>query len=283
MSEKAQLPSLTIRRILVALDSSEHSQAALQAAADMAALLDAKLVGLFVEDINLLHVAQLSFVNEVRFPRAEVRSFDQADMEQHWRAQAVQVRYELATIARFKQIPYSFKIVRGPVAAHLLRAALDADLLALGRLGRSLPGRARLGSTAQMAVFQASGAVLLAHAGIDLQQPVVLIYDGTPEANRALVFAADLARLNGRLRVLVWTEDDETASKFRQEIIAQVQVAEIEISFRRVHPGEQDQLRAMVENNAFGLFVIGSSLSQLPSPILQTLLDECDYPILIVR
>jgi nucleotide-binding universal stress UspA family protein len=47
----------TIRRILVALDASPHSFAALEAAAHLAAHLEAELFGLYVEDENLLRGA----------------------------------------------------------------------------------------------------------------------------------------------------------------------------------------------------------------------------------
>ncbi len=281
MSEKTSI--LNIRRILVALDSSEHSQAALQAAADMAELLDAELAGIFVEDINLLHTAQLSFVNEIRFPMAEVCKFDQAQMEQYWQAQAAQARHELAVIARSKQISHSFEIVRGAVTSQLLNAALNADLLALGRLGRSLPGRTRLGSTAQTSVSQASGSVLLMGDGFNLRQPLVLIYDGTPAAQRALAVAIELARLNGRLRVLIWADDDEVDVQYRQKIFAQLHNGGIEISFGHIYPDPQSQLRTTLMNNALGLFVIGGAASQIPASILHIILEELDHPILLVR
>lgn len=281
MSEKES--NLSIRRILVALDTSKHSQAALQAAADMAELLGAELMGIFVEDINLLHVAQLSFVNEIRYPMAEVRKFDQPQMEQHWQAQAAQARYGLAAVAHSKQIPHSFEIVRGAVASQLLHAAVETDLLALGRLGNSLPGRSRLGSTAQTAVSQARGSVLLMGGEIDLQQPLVAIYDGTSAARRALVVAVKLARLNGRLRVLIWTDDDEIVVQYRQEIFARLHDSDIEISFGRIYPDAQHLLRTYLENNACGLFVIGRTTSQLPSAILDIILEELDCPILLVR
>jgi K+-sensing histidine kinase KdpD len=41
---------LTIKRILVALDASSHSNAALRMATELASQLDAELTGIFVED-----------------------------------------------------------------------------------------------------------------------------------------------------------------------------------------------------------------------------------------
>ena len=52
MNERELEP--TIRRILVALDASPHSLAALEAASELADALKAELVGIFVEDVNLL-------------------------------------------------------------------------------------------------------------------------------------------------------------------------------------------------------------------------------------
>ena len=48
-----------VRTILVALDASPGSMAALEAGARVAARLDAELVGLYVEDENLLKVGDL--------------------------------------------------------------------------------------------------------------------------------------------------------------------------------------------------------------------------------
>ncbi|HSL81665.1 MAG TPA: universal stress protein, partial [Thermoanaerobaculia bacterium] len=52
----------TIRRILVALDASADSAAALEAATALAALFGAELQGLYVEDLNFVRLPELSMV-----------------------------------------------------------------------------------------------------------------------------------------------------------------------------------------------------------------------------
>ena len=54
------------RRILVAIDTSPHGSAALEAAARLATELRAELEGLFIEDINLLRLAGLPFAREIQ-------------------------------------------------------------------------------------------------------------------------------------------------------------------------------------------------------------------------
>jgi len=51
--------TLKIRRVLVAMDASPHSRAALEAAIELASHFEAELRGLFVEDINMLRAVGL--------------------------------------------------------------------------------------------------------------------------------------------------------------------------------------------------------------------------------
>ena len=55
----------SIKRILVPLDASMHSQAALKAGIKLAASFKAQLIALFVEDIHLLQLSELSFAREI--------------------------------------------------------------------------------------------------------------------------------------------------------------------------------------------------------------------------
>ena len=64
-----------IDRVMVALDSTKQSQAALKAAAELAARLNVELIGLFVEDINLLQLASLPFAREIVYGSETKRSF----------------------------------------------------------------------------------------------------------------------------------------------------------------------------------------------------------------
>jgi nucleotide-binding universal stress UspA family protein len=63
-----QKTGLAFRRILVALDASVNSLAAIEQAATLAANLEAEQLGLFVEDINLLRIATLPFARQICFP-----------------------------------------------------------------------------------------------------------------------------------------------------------------------------------------------------------------------
>ena len=80
---------IVIQRILVALDASPHSQAALDAAATLAARVSAELQGLFIEDVNLLRLAELPFAREVGSFTATHRRLDARDLERDKQAPAL--------------------------------------------------------------------------------------------------------------------------------------------------------------------------------------------------
>ena len=56
---------LSIRRIMVALDASPRNVEMIEIAAKLAARMGSELIGLFVEDINLLRMADLPFASEI--------------------------------------------------------------------------------------------------------------------------------------------------------------------------------------------------------------------------
>ena len=127
----------TVRRVLVALDASAHSLAALEMALDLAVVAKAELVGLFVEDAQLLRLAESPQAREVLYPSAQQRPLTLATMEQRLRAQGEQARRAMASLANPAQVQWSFRVVRGEVNAELLAAASEMDVLALGKTGWS--------------------------------------------------------------------------------------------------------------------------------------------------
>jgi nucleotide-binding universal stress UspA family protein len=278
-----QKNDLIIRRILVALDASPHSQAALDAAANIAELLNAELVGMFVEDINLLRVAQLPFVREVSFPAAEMHDIDEAVMERHWQRLAGEAQRQLIELAGKSNVNWSFGIERGGVTDRLLAASKDMDLLAIGRLGRSLSRQMRLGSTARNVLRRSKRSVMLMRSPVDLSQPVIMIYDGSQTAQQALGVASTLAKQSASLRVLVWTDDHEHAQQVKNQIVDLLGDQELEISFRRFYPSEMNRLIDFLQKTSLGLLVVGVSDSQFAESAMQSLLELVERPILIVR
>lgn len=275
---------LIIKRILVALDASTHSLAALEAAADLAATLEAELLGLFVEDENLLHLAGLPFAREVRAPSAASREMSSDRMEQDLRLQAAQARRALRAAAERVQARWSFRTVRGQVTPAVLAAALEADLVAMGRMSQSVSGRSRLGSTARATTRGTRRSVLLMQQGSDLSYPVLVTFDGSPAAWQALLAATRLARASGDdLSVLLLNDVPEAVDNMKDQVSAWLRKRDLKAHYSWLAEATVSALIKLVNASADCVLVLGGENPLLEAESIQELLDETDCPVLLVR
>lgn len=120
---------MKIRRVIVGLDPAAHSRALLEAAVDLAGQMQAEILGLFVENQDLLHFAGLPFARELGLESATRRALDIESMERTLRALANEARQALESVAGATQVQWSFRVVRGAPAAELLAAAEEFDLV----------------------------------------------------------------------------------------------------------------------------------------------------------
>lgn len=276
--------SVVLRRILVALDASPHSLGALGAAVELAARFEAELLGLFVEDINLLRLGDLPFSDELGLVSAIRRSLETTEVERQLRARAVDVRRTLQAMADRAQVHWEFQMTRGPIVAELLKAAAEVDLIILGKKGWT-PGRRRqLGSTARAAVYQAPTLTLITGTGVPPQLPMAVVYDGTPLAQRALAVASALARLGGgHLLVLILTGPGLSTETLHQEAVAALHAQPLETHYRVLTLQSVGRLAHMLRLEGGGTLVLPGSEDLLQHPALQVLLEETESPVLLVR
>jgi len=278
-------------RILVALDASPQSVAALRAAAELAALLEAELEGLFVEDINLLHLCGLPFGREIGSYTASVRQLDNRAMERNLRVLAVVIREAMEREAAQLPVRWTFQVRRGAVVAELLAASQSAAMVSLGRAGRSR--RQTLGSVAESIVRQSSRPVLILGEQGGLKRPLSLLYTGTEAADRALRLAIDLevrrgsasplgrrspldasGRPSGRegLRVWVLSEAGSGISPSRLQHKANVMLAEAGLQPNAAPITEQDLSLLLDKPNQGTLILPGENSSLLSRWIGPTIL-----------
>ncbi|MEJ2557433.1 MAG: universal stress protein [Anaerolineae bacterium] len=282
MSEEGLEPA--IRRILVALDASPHSLAALEAAAELAAGLKAELLGLFVEDINLLRLAELPFAREMGDFSTTRRQLDILEVERELRAQASRARRALAIVAGRAQVPWSFRVARGMIAAELLTAATEADLVILGKVGWSPTGRRHMGSTARAVLSQATCLTLILQEGVRLSLPILVVYDGSTIAQKALAAAIRLVRgKNGYLTVLILADGPDVARKFQTSVTKWLRERGLEARYRWLVGADVRHLPRIVDAEGCGMLVLPGQHSRVQSQGLLVWLDEVTCPVLLVR
>ena len=99
----------SFRRIVVALDASHASRRVLGAAAALALRQGAELVGLFVEDVNLLHMGALPFTR-VAGAGPLSSQLDHATVERALRRAVGETRAALAGYVEGKNLKWSFAV-----------------------------------------------------------------------------------------------------------------------------------------------------------------------------
>lgn len=284
MSQQERDPELEIRRILVALDASPQSRAALRTAAEVAARLQAELLGLFIEDVNLLRVAQLPLAREIDFLAVGSRRLDSRYVERQLKAQARQARQALARVADRSGVSWSFRVVRGAITQELIAAAEEADLITLGRRGWSRMTRRRLGSTARAVIMEANRLTLIIESGVTLQVPALVIYDGSDLSHKALAAAAHVTRgRNATLVVILVGKGLPGAQQLQSKVSRWLEERGIQASYRWMERVTVQNLSQVIEQAGCGLLVLPAAGEWLREGKLGQLFEEVGCPMLWVR
>jgi nucleotide-binding universal stress UspA family protein len=275
----------TIRRILVALDASRHSVAALEAAAELAADLEAELLGLYVEDVNLLHAAALPFTREVRYLARAATELNDAAMQRQLRAQARRVRRALEAVAARLEVAHSFRTVRGRVSAEVLAASAETDLLILGQAGLRYHSRRAMGRTARHLLAEATAPVLMLRHGLRLGTGVFVLDNGSSTSDEALRLAAALARRRAdeAMTVLVWADDAETRMKRLRAVQERYGTV---LENGRVWPLadlRSGHVARLLREARAGLLVVPAGSPLVDYEDVQEFLAELECPVLVVR
>lgn len=177
-----------VRRVLLALSGASEELAAIDAAAELAAALEAELAALFVEDVDLIRASRLPSMWEIGRLSGERRALA---WERTARLlQATARRYEQALIqaAQARSLRYTFHVLQGKPLPLLLQQAANPDVVLLVRRTVQVRGRPR---------------------------PVVTLFDGSMAAAAALTVALRVARATDRPCVVLITAPD--AESFRAQ------------------------------------------------------------------
>ena len=255
-------------RILVALDESPRSAAALTAAATLAAELDAELSGLFIEDVNLHHLAGLPFAREFSLLSGVGRPLSQVDVEQTWRREAEALQHQLAEAAGRLRLRWSFQVARGRVIAEIHTQAQAFDLIVLGK--RTGIDVVRVTQT-QVARLYPSG-------------PVLVLFEDVATSTHSLEMGAMLARRNGVELVLLVCAGSEPAYRAAcadAQAVLKAHATRGRCTWLPVLDGAR--LIEVARREAAGCLVLANRERFLTLAGFERVLDEIDCPTVMTR
>jgi len=271
-----------IRRILVAVDASPHSLAALEAAVDFAARMQAELMGLFVEDVQLLRLAESPDAREILLPSATIAPLERSAMEAKFRAHSEGARKALAAAAERARVPWSFRTARGHVASEILAALEEADLLAMATIGSPFGRHFRFGSAALELAGSALPVLLLPAHGARFKGHLLILYDGSAAAKERISVAAELVRAGAnRITVLIPAADSQSAQPIQQELETLLADSGADIQYRSFDPADETALIRAVKAERAGVLVLPGRKSLENLPDLESYLGESEMSLLL--
>ena len=273
---------MKFRHILVALDDSPHSQAALEAAAGLAAMMRAEMAGVYVEDVNLLRLASLPGSREIVFPMSLQRELDVHFMEHSLKEQGEKARQALADAASRAGVGWTFGVRQGKADTELLAMSSESDLLVIGKAGHHRGRRVRLGTTAIGVLRAGAGNVLIIQQGEPRHGPVLLVVDQSAVSPETLAAAASLARVIGFPPVVVCIgKTKPAAARLRRQMESLPEMAGAK--FRTLRMAEEDGLNRVAWEEQAGLVVIPATCQAAVADRLAAMAGEVDLPVFIIR
>ena len=274
----------SIKRILVPLDASKHSMAALNIAAELAAAQEAELEGLFVEDINLLQLCEFPFVREISIWGSANRCVDRADTERQLRIRAQWLKSILADVAKKQNIPWKFRVARGGVSAEVMAAAENADLTILGGSGWSMARPNMSGSTVRTMVSRGRGLTMIIQQGMSFQPPAQVLFTGTELSEKALSVALSLSRKKDlSLLLLMAVDRKEMQGEIQQRAKDICAGRSVQVAMHVVQGSDLNKIASAVRFLGPGPLFIPCEEPRLRGESLQKLISSLNNPVFLVR
>lgn len=252
-------------RITVMLGSSDADRSTLEILDLLTTETPAEILGLFLEDPELLALAELSVAREYcQLTHAE-RPLEAADLERQLRIQARAAEQALAGIAGRSDFNWSFRTVRGSLVSLLTDASREMDLLLLGAASsiRPLPrGPAR------------------APLPRPAPQPVAVTYDGSEAAQRAVAVARRMAGASQQpLSLLLVAADPGTLQAVHTQ--AKALAGPAVTDYRELAGADPDEILAATRAVRASALVIGMS-ELLPPATIEVLHSRLRCPAVLV-
>jgi nucleotide-binding universal stress UspA family protein len=278
-------PSTYFRRIVVALDASRHSEAALEAAARLCAVFGAELRGVFVEDLNVLRAAELPFTMDVgRLARTSVE-LSGYGVRRMFRVQQARAQRAFEWAVRQHRLRNEFVVVSGNVAEQLIDAADEADLITLGQSGSEAASRRKLGTVTLTVLARSRGPVLVLRRGLRLDLPVMVVYDcEAQDRDDALGVAADLARVHREspLVVLLAGVSLPECDVMQAELAGRLS-GPTPVAFERIQRDVPELVLERAHRRRAGLLVVPADGHGGDLAHLRSLVGQSDVPVMVVR
>lgn len=283
MTDQSDNRKILFSKILVALDSSRHSDAALEAAAAIAKALQANMYGLFIQDERWLQISRLSTATEVNELTGNIEPLAVHRLEKQIKILEGRIHRRFVQISRKHELSYRWNSLEGNVNDKLLEASRNADLITIGTRGKSFTGRHRIGSTARTVIEKSDKPVLILQKGLQINETVISIYDGSELSLKGIEFGLSLAEKNETKLIILKINSEGEGSDARNTLKDLVKESTVHVDIHVLDPFNSGTFINLVGRQYGGLLIIPDVNRFAKMATLEKLLYNLSNPILLMR
>ena len=281
-----------IKQILVPTDGSENSLTAADYAISIGCLFNANIRGLFVKDVKILTGPLIHDIGTSIGGMVPYGTFNQT-IREILESQADAALNQVEGKCSQGGVPFSREIREGVVSNEIVKSAENCDLIAMGKMGIHAEWRdVFLGTTVEFVVRQTHKPVLITPAEYKKFSRMLIAYDGSPFADKALRSGAEIAQpMKLSVTVVCVTEKKEeglaTLSK------AKAFLEDYKLTVNTIAKEGSDHAKGILEvcndeENIFDFLVMGAyGHSRLQEMILGSttvrVMRSTNCPILLCR
>jgi hypothetical protein len=269
-----------IERIVVALDATSENRKVIASAARLAARWKTHLHGVFVEDDDLIRLANLPFARQVTLGfGVETLNLQQARRQMH--AFAERARQELAAAATRHAVEWSFEIAHDAAASRIGTASVT-DFLVCGTATRPIGGHFRVECRWWSVVEPGASSYLMAHRDRQDGGVAVLLHDRDAAVERLVAVAAQLAEANGGQLAVICAPELANTPDFKTWLdnclAGQAIKSELDLA-----PAEPAALIRRIAELGCRIVALGSGSPQARPEGLREMVAKLSCDLLVVR
>lgn len=255
------------KSVLIGLDGTDASTAALEVAVAIARSAGASMKGVFVEDEHRFYfvptptalAGAAGATASVPVPLPPERM---AEEEERVREETERIRSTFSNTCRRWDLEGTFFVLRGSIGRSLAQESRRVDLLVLGRRGegRRVSKAAIVGVTTEEVIRATPRPVLVVPSNGRRGNAMVLAYDGSVASCRAIVAGAELALLleKSHIHVLTVAGSREKAERAQQEAREYLSPYRIPCSYVVREGHAQDGIVSYAKEVDAGMIIMGA-------------------------
>jgi len=268
----------TTTPIVVAVNGARRCRQTLELAAALATSVGAHLEVVFVEDANLLRLADVPVTREVDRISGMTRALDSRRILRALRCETRQLRRELSRIGKTTSVRATVRVVRGHYLTEALAASTSVNVTFVHATGQPPPGEHL--SSASVRPFAAGTA----HGRVQRrggERPPWTLFDDSPASHRALAVAVKLAgALACRLVVVLSARD--SAEIERRKRAAQTAAGRVELRYLVVPENRFSELSQALAPGAGSLLVLARQGADPEYRAARSTLASIAVPVVLV-